>query len=369
MEPLGDRVRAAKDTLVRSSPEHLPGWLLTVGIASWMFIGTAGAVVIVAAFIGASSSISIPLILALVIGMIAYPLVDRMVSRGLPRSAAATLVIVMLVLIVIAVAWITVAGLIQEWPQIQAQIQEGLSQVGLWLSEVGFNGDKLGAAFEEASSGSASGTGGLLGGMASSLGSALASGLSGVFAFIFGVFIAALLLYYVLTDFDNIAHFIGRHMGVPEEVGLGIVDDAVGALRGYFRATTITGFVVAMLIGVTLLILGVPLAIPVMLVTFLTCYIPYFGAILSGAFAFLIALSEGGMYTAFIVLAVVLIAQNLLQTAVNARVMGSSLNLSPIVVLVATMLGGIFGGLLGATLGAPIAALSISVVKRLAAAH
>ena len=59
--------------------------------------------------------------------------------------------------------------------------------------------------------------------------------------------------------------------------------------------------------------------------------------------------------------------QNVLQSAINARLMGDSLNLSPIVVLVATMLGGIFGGLLGAALGAPVAALVNSAGQRLAA--
>jgi len=363
MDPLGDGVRAARDQLARSGPEGVPGWLMSIGIASWMFLGAAGAVVLIAAFIGASSSISIPLILALVIGMISYPLVERMVRRRLPRAAAAAIVIALLVVIMIGVTWVTVAGVISEWPEIQGQVQSGLSQIAAWLSDAGFNVENLKNVLQQASSSGATG------GLASSLGHTLASGLSGISALIFGIFIAGLLLYYVLTDFDNIASWIGSHLGVPVDVGAGIVNDAVGALRGYFRATTVTGFVVALVIGVAMLVMGIPLAVPVMLVTFLTCYIPFLGAFISGTFAFLIALASGGIATALAVLAVVLIAQNLIQTVVNTKVMGSSLNLSPIVVLVATMLGGTFGGLLGAALGAPIAALSLSVLKRLSAVH
>jgi len=51
----------------------------------------------------------------------------------------------------------------------------------------------------------------------------------------------------------------------------------------------------------------------------------------------------------------------------DARIMGDSLNLHPLVVMVVTMLGGIFGGLLGAALGAPATALLLSAGKRLAA--
>lgn len=366
MDPLGDRVRAARDQFARSSPGHLPGWLLNIGIVSWMFLGAAGAVVVIAAFLGASSSISIPLILALVIGMISYPLVEKMESRGLPRSVAAAIVIVMLAAIMVAVIWITVAGIIGEWPEIQAQVQSGISQIATWLTNAGFNGETFKKALDQASSMTG---GGATGGLAASLGRTLASGLSGISAFIFGIFIAGLLLYYVLTDFGNISSWLGRHMGVRADVGADIVDDAAGALRGYFRATTITGFVVAIVIGIAMVVMGVSLAVPVMLVTFLTCYIPFLGALISGAFAFLVALASGGIYTALAVLVVVLVAQNLIQTAVNTKVMGSSLNLSPIVVLVATMLGGIFGGLLGAALGAPIAAVALSVVRRLSAAQ
>ncbi len=152
-------------------------------------------------------------------------------------------------------------------------------------------------------------------------------------------------------------------------MGLGIVDDAVHALRGYFRATTITGLVVSVTIGLAMLLLGIPLAGAVVIVTFLTCYIPFFGAIISGAFAFLIALGTSGLTQAILILVIVLVAQNVLQTIINARVMGDSLNLSPLVVLVVTMLGSIFAGLLGAALAAPVTALLISAGKRLSAVN
>jgi len=219
------------------------------------------------------------------------------------------------------------------------------------------------------SSGAASAASAASGGLASGLGAALASGLSGIFALFFGLFIGAVLLFYVLTDFPNIAQWIGGHLGnLPEGVGTGIVDDAVAAMRGYFRATTISGVVVSAVIGVAMLLLGIPLAGAVAIVTFLTCYIPFFGAIISGAFAFTVALGANGLTTAVILLVIVLIAQNVLQTVINARVMGDSLNLHPLIVLVVTMLGGIFGGLLGAALGAPTAALLVNAAKRLSAA-
>jgi predicted PurR-regulated permease PerM len=372
MPSVTDRIRSKGADLSQSVPEMIPGWLMTFGIAGWLIVGVAAALSLAAWLFVYSASISIPLLLAMVVGMIAYPLCERMTARGVPKSAAAGIVLVLLFVIIGGVVWITLVGVISQWPAIQAQLEAGVAAIGAQLQAAGVNTDAIQAAMQSArDAATTQGAAGnpLVSGLLSSIGSALTSGLSSIFAMLFGVFIGATLLFYVLTDFPNISTWIGGHMGrLPVDVGEGIVEDAVGAMRGYFRATTITGFAVAAVIGAAMLLMGVPLAVTVALVTFLTCYIPYFGAIISGAFAFLVALGSNGLTAALILLVVVLVTQNVLQTLINARVMGTSLNLHPLVVLVVTMLGGIFAGLLGAALAAPIAALLISAGKRLSEA-
>jgi len=365
MSGLGDRIRDAGEQLSRTGPDRLPGWLLTVGITSWMIIGVAGVLGLFAWFIGVSATITIPLIVAMVIGMVAYPLCERLIARGLSKTAAAAIVLLLLFVIVGIVVWITINGIVSQWPAIQSQLQAGLDALAGYLEGLGINSAAVTTAIQSAKDAGAAPSGDAL----SALGSALTAGLSSAFGFLFAVFIGATLLFYVLSDFPGISTFLASHMGgLPVHVGEGIVDDAVGAMRGYFRGTTITGAVVAIVIGISMVLLGVPLAATVALVTFMTCYIPYFGAIISGAFAFLVALGTNGLTTAIILLVIVLVVQNVLQTVINARVMGDSLDLHPLVVLVVTMLGGIFGGLLGAALGAPLTALFMKAGKRLSAA-
>ena len=345
----------------------LPGWLVAAGLGAWLVVGISAVIALVGWFFSASSSISIPLILALVIGMVAYPLCERMIRRGVPKAGAAGLVLLLLAAIVAGVFWVTLAGVISQWPSIQVQLQRASERLTAELQAIGISSETVTAFIETSWSGPSTAdiSNPLATGLLSSVGSFLGAGLTGTFALLFGVFISATLLYYVLSDFPGMARWMGAHLGLPTEIGEGIVDDAVKAMRGYFRANTISGFVVAAVIGVAMLVMGVPLAIPVALVTFLTVYIPFFGAIFSGAFAFMVALGSNGLTTAIILLVVVLVAQNVLQTVINARVMGDELDLHPLVVLVVTMLGGIFGGLLGAALGAPVAALFVSAGKRL----
>jgi putative heme transporter len=290
-----------------------------------------------------------------------------MVDRNVPPSVAATLVLLLMVAIMFLAGWLTLTGVLSQWPAILMQIQKGLDNGAAQLKSTGLDPVTIDAGLRSIRQTAGSTISAGLGGMVATLGSAVTTGLSSVFALFFGLFIGATLLYYVLTDFPGIAHWIGRHMGgLPEDIGAGIVEDAVQAMRGYFRANTISGLVVATVIGFTMLLLGIPLALPVALVTFVTVYIPFFGAIVSGAFAFLVALGSAGLTPAIIVLVVILVAQNVIQTIINTRLMGESMNLHPLVVLVATMLGGTFGGLLGAALGAPVAALLVSAGKRLA---
>jgi len=367
MVKMGDRIRNAGAQLANANTDILPGWVLNLGITSWVFIGATGALIIVALFVSASSSISIPLILAAVIGMVAYPLVERMTDRGVPVQAAATIVLLGLGGIVVLTFWITFAGILSQWSSISAQLVVGLGSATEALRTAGFDATIVQKLAAQVRAAGGSGSGSLVGGLFATAASTISSGLTSTFALIFGVFIGAFLLYYVLSDFPNMARWAGRHMGgLSEEVGTGIVDDAVSAMRSYFRATTVSGLVAAVVIGAAMLLLGVPLVVPVILVTFLTCYIPFFGAILSGIFAFTVALGSNGLTSAMVVLIVVLVAQNVIQTIVATRVMGDSMNLHPLVVLVATMLGGTFGGLLGAALGAPVAALLVSAGKRLA---
>ncbi len=367
MARLGDRIRSAGTQFVSADPGIMPGWVINVAIGSIAFIGAVGVLVIVAAFIGASSSISVPLILALVIGMISYPLVEKMIARGVPAQAAAIIVLVFLAAVLVATVWVTLAGVLSQWPSIQAQVQSGITESAAGLEAAGIDPVAVKEIVAVARLTASGIDAPPLGGLASVLSRTLASGLSGVFTLFFGIFIGSMLLYYVLADFPNIISWMGRHLGgLPEQLGTEIVGDAVRAMRGYFSAMTVSGVVVATVIGAVMLVMGLPLAFAVALVTFLTNYIPFFGAILAGTFAFLIALGSGGLTQAITILVVIVVTQNVLQSAINARLMGDSLNLSPIVVLVATMLGGIFGGLLGAALGAPVAALLNSAGQRIA---
>lgn len=364
MPQLVDRIRDSFDTA--SAAEHrsrLPAWVGMLGSVTWAFVGATLSLLIIAAFIAASSSISVPLILAVVIACVTVPAVDRLAGRGASRIIAAVAVLVGIAAAGAFTVWLAVRGIAAQAPMIWAQVERGAATLGGWLGEFGL--DRAGLIeLVSVSREAVAGDSVLVDGLVAPAMRALTTGFSSAFALLFGMVISGALLVYILRDFHQIVEWVGARVGLPAPLGGQVVLDGVDSVQAYFRATTISGFVVAVVIGVTVALLGVPLAVPIALVTFLTCYIPFFGAIFSGAFACLVALGQGGLAKALVVLVVVLVAQNVLQTVMNANMMGDSLRLSPVVVLVVTMLGGIFGGLLGAALAAPTTAFLIRATNR-----
>ncbi|MDH5292669.1 MAG: AI-2E family transporter, partial [Acidimicrobiia bacterium] len=127
---------------------------------------------------------------------------------------------------------------------------------------------------------------------------------------------------------------------------------------------TISSIIVSIVIGVTMWALGLPLGVAIALVTFVTGYIPYVGAVFSGTFAFLVAVGSGGMEKALVVLLVVLVAQNAIQTLVQNKLTSDQLSIHPIVNFGSTLVGITLAGVLGATLSAPIVASLIRMSER-----
>lgn len=368
----------------------VPHWLMVSGINGALVLIVATVLYGISYMLGMASSITIPLLLATVVGMIAYPLVKLGDRVGLPRALSTTLVIVVVLAIGAGAIALTVTSVAHQADQIVVQLATGLNSAGTWLTgfleRTGFGGETLLATvrgYVDALTSTLTPTNGqsidygafisylftsvpifdMLSGTVD--GGDVASILSSLSGAGFSMFIFLVLLFYVLNDYDNIFHWVGDHLGVPSDVGMGLIEDATHSMRGYFTGTTLSAAVISLLTGLGLWALGVPLVIPIVVVTFLTSYIPFIGAIVASAFAILIALGSGGIATALWTLVLVVALNNVIQTIINARLLGDTLNLHAIVVLVATIVGSIFAGLLGATLAAPITAMAVRMTRRL----
>lgn len=334
-----------------------PAWLRRLGVNAWLLLGVVGALAVAAAFYKATVGITVPLIVAIVIGVAVAPLVDLMSRHRVPRSAGAALTMLLLFVIIVAAFVIVIRGLISQGPEVWAELSKGLQALGSWLAGLGISEAQF-AALESAIKTA-------LPQIAEGLTAALGSSLSGIVAFFFGAFLGVFMLFYILKDLPLLSRWVGAHVGLRPELGLDIVNDGAKSIRDYFKGATVVAFVNTVAIVIGLIIFGVPLIGPIAIVTFILAYIPYIGALVSGAFAVLVALGSGGTTAAIGVLVVVLVSQNLLQQPVSAWAVGSALNMHPLVVLISTILGGMAMGVIGATLAAPLTAMAVRATVRL----
>jgi predicted PurR-regulated permease PerM len=348
-----DRPRSSLDAALVSG-STLARW----GVRSWLLTGILVATAAVLLLLAQVSGFVVPLVIASVLGALFAPVVDRLQDRGVPRSGGALLVLLAVTLVVIGSAWLFVAGIVDQASEIGEQLAAGLAEVDRWLEARGVDlgtGTSLADQATSAAEQSAGGAASLVSGVFSS---AVSLGI--------GAAMAAFLIYYVLADWHSLTRFVGRHLTLDEDTGAAVVGDAVVSVRRYFWSLTLSAVVTAVLIGGTAWVLDVPLAFTIAVITLVTSYVPYLGAIISGAFATIIALGSAGLGAAVIMLVVILVVQNVVQTIVLARLASAALSLHPIVVLGATIVGAALAGVLGASLAAPAVAVGVQVQRRLA---
>ena len=143
----------------------------------------------------------------------------------------------------------------------------------------------------------------------------------------------------------------------------------IRSLRGYFRGVTLVAAFNGVVVGLAALVLGVPLAGTIGVVTFITAYVPFIGAFVAGAFAVVIALGAKGTTVALVMLLIVILANGLLQNIVQPFAMGAALDLHPLAVLILTIGAGCLFGMIGLVLAAPLASAVVHISRDLARAR
>ena len=190
------------------------------------------------------------------------------------------------------------------------------------------------------------------------------TGVSRATEFVTGLILMLVVLFFFLKDGDRIwAFFMRPFRGERLERGRRVGITSVKVLGGYVRGTAIVAFVDAFFIGLGLVILQVPLALPLAVIVFLTSFIPLVGATLAGILAALVALVANGPVVALIVVAIVIVVNQLEGDLLQPVVMAQSLKLHPLVILIALTGGTIIGGIVGAVLAVPLTALGWAIIK------
>jgi predicted PurR-regulated permease PerM len=338
-----------------------PSWLRDVGLTSWLLVGVALFLVGAVWLLSLTSTIVLPVITAGVIAAVAGPLVGWLQRHHVPRPAGAIMLLVAVILLGALVVYIVLAGITSQTGDLSGHLDSAKKTIEGWLKDLGVDPEQAKSAKQDASSSSSQAVSALLNG--------LGEGIQKLSSLVFFLAMTALSLIFLLADGPKIRAWAERHMGVPHPVARTISTRTLESLRGYFLGVTIVAAFNAAVVGVGALLLGVPLAGTIAVVTFFAAYVPYLGAWTAGAFSVLIALGGAGTDAAVGMIVVQLLANSVLQQLVQPIAMGAALGIHPLAVLIVTIAGGALFGAVGLILAAPVTAAITRISADLAQAR
>ena len=353
-EPFSDP-RTDPILIETSSDRRLTGFMPTVGLWAWTFIGLVASLVIIAAAVSAVNEIMLPLTFAAVLAIIFKPAAIALTRRRVRPTLAAGAVVLGLLALMTVVMVATVQGVVAQIGQIGDSVDAAAEQAD---GSLGVDQTTVDAVRSSVTSMSPALEGGFL--------TTLVSGVGSLVGLASGLILGALIMYYLLKDGTQLRRSLVARADPGQQADLdGFIGDTCLILRSYGRGRTVMSATVASVIGVTSLLLGLPLVLTIMVVNFIGGYIPYIGAFLGGGLAVIVALGDGGVRDATVMLVVVLAANLLLENFVEPRVMGRTLDIHPLVVLVVTALGGLVGGIVGLILAVPATLVAGNAIARL----
>jgi predicted PurR-regulated permease PerM len=339
----------------------VPSWLRDVGLRAWLLVGVTLFMVGVVWILSLTETIVLPVIAASVIAAVASPLVGWLERHRVPRAAGAALLMLGLVALGVLVIFVVVVGITNQSSDLSGHLADAKQTMTGWLKDLGVDPNTAEDAKNEASSSVSTSVSALLEG--------LATGIEKLASLAFFLALTALSLFFLLKDGPAIRTWSERHLGVPLPLARTIFQRVLEALRGYFLGVTIVAAFNAVVVGVGALILGVPLAGTIAVITFFAAYIPYLGAWTAGAFSVLIALGSAGTDAAIGMAVLQLLANGILQQLVQPFAMGAALGIHPLAVLVVTIAGGALFGAAGLILAAPVVAAIVKISADVARAR
>ncbi|MET7771334.1 AI-2E family transporter [Nocardia sp. NPDC005366] len=329
---------------------------------SWRLLVIFAAMYVLALVIQRLATVVIPLAIALLAAGLLTPLVDWMQRLGVPRWVGVFVALVGSLGIVAGIMTFVVEQFVAGVPQLSDEFTHSIHKIQDWLingppqmsnEQIRNVGDTIVKMIQSNQDSVTSGA----------LTTATAIG-----HILTGTFLTLFILIFFLYGGDQIWHFVTRVVPTTHRERVRLAGQlGFGTLVGFVRATVAVAAVDAIGIGAGLAILGVPLALPLASLVFISAFIPIIGAFLAGFIAVFIALVTKGLVTALIVLGIIIAVMQLESHVLQPLLLGRAVSIHPLAVVLAITAGVVVGGIAGGLLAVPFVAVMNTAIRSLLA--
>lgn len=294
----------------------------------------------------------LPVTFAIIICTVLAAPTTWMRHRGVPPALSALISMLTFFGLFGTLIWFIAPDIARQSQILYLQSLEGVQRLQLWAQgpPLNVNGEDLSQLINDAAVWIQDQAGTIAGGIMTGVGTAT--------SVMFTLFVVIVLTFFFLKDGHRFLPWArtvsGRRIGwhLTESLTRGWT-----TLGGFIRAQAVVSLVDAIFIGLGLVLVGVPMALALAVITFIAGFIPLIGAVVAGALAVLIALVSLGFTQALIVLGIVIAVQQLEGNILSPWLQSKAMNLHPVIVLVSVTIGGGLFGLVGSFLAVPFVAM------------
>ena len=307
----------------------------------------------------AGNGIIAPIIMAFLVSIVVYPLYSFFVKKRLPESLAIALSLTILIAVVGAIVWFfssQVARLISDFPTIKENVTVHLNSLSEWINrKTNFSTEKQVSFINDQSKKLLNYAGGILGGAATSVTSIfIFVGLIPIYVFLI-LFYKNLLLRFIFLWFPQESH---------EKVKDGM-HQTQAIIKSYLVGLLIQISYITVLLGGTLMIIGIKHALLIGVIFAILNLIPYIGALIGNIVGVLLTLtSSQEIWPIYAVLITIAAVQFLDNNILMPRIVGSKVKINALASIVGVIVGGAIAGVSGMFLSLPVIAILKIVCDR-----
>lgn len=330
----------------------VPPWLERSGAVAVRLLALGVLVWLVAELATTLTLLLVALAVGVLLGGVLDPVVRWGERHGVARWVTALAAVLLVLAFVVGLVVTVGSRLADQLPRLLDDLQSATQQLSQTL------GVELPSLGGSGGSGSTPGADQALG------------ALRGLADVLVGMFLALAFAFLLLKDGHRMwTWFLGK-LGGRLRDDVDAAGHAAWRTTGYYvRGLTVVALFDAVGIGLGLLVLGVPLVLTLAVLQFVASYIPTIGSFVAGAVAVAVAWVSGGVTTALIALAIVLVVQQVGNDVIEPWVMGRDLPINAIMVLIAVTAGGLLWGIAGALLFVPLTAAVSAAAHELWTRH
>ena len=353
--PVADAAQVAPP---RPAPGRAPAWAVRTSVVAAAVLGSAAVIWLVGQVLLRVAVVTFAVAAALLLTALVAPVARRLRRAGAPPWLAALCCVLALLLVLSGVGALLGVRASARLSELAPAVAAGIDRVRFWLVEgplaleptqVDGLRDRLVAQVDAVVPGPVAGARIAL-------------------SVISGLILVLFLVFFLVKDGGAMWRWLLDHVPARRRARFdGAGRRAWATLGGYTLGVVAVATVDAVLIGAGLLLIGVPLWLSLALLTFLGAFVPYLGALVSGSVAVLVTVVTDGPRDALIVVALVLVVQQVEGNLLHPLIMRRAVHLHPVVVILAVTCGTLLLGVPGAVIAVPLTAVVAAVLEHLRA--